>query len=134
MSATDFFDTNVLFYLLSADAAKAERAEQLVAAGGVISVQVLNEFAATAARTLAMRVAEIRVILSTLRVLCAVKPLDVTTHEFGLDLAERYRYSIYDAMIVAAALRADCSTLYSEDLRHGQKIERLMILNPFRSA
>jgi predicted nucleic acid-binding protein len=134
MTATDFFDTNVLFYLLSADAAKAERAEQLVAAGGVISVQVLNEFAATAARKLAMRVAEIRVILSTLRELCAVKPLDVTTHEFGLDLAERYRYSIYDAMIVAAALRADCSTLYSEDLRHGQKIERLMILNPFRSA
>jgi predicted nucleic acid-binding protein len=134
MSAADFFDTNVLFYLLSADAAKAERAEQLVAAGGVISVQVLNEFAATAARKLAMRVADIRVILSTLRALCAVKPLDVMTHELGLDLAQRYRYSIYDAMIVAAALRASCSTLYSEDLRHGQKIERLTILNPFRSA
>ncbi len=134
MSATDFFDTNVLFYLLSADAAKAQRTEQLVAAGGVVSVQALNEFAAVAARKLTMRVAEIRAVLSTLRALCAVKPLDVATHELGLDLAERYRYSIYDAMIIAAALRAGCSTLYSEDLRHGQKIERLTILNPFRSA
>jgi predicted nucleic acid-binding protein len=134
MSAVDFFDTNVLFYLLSADAAKAQRAEQLLATGGVVSVQVLNEFAAVAARKLAMGIAEIRVILSTLRALCAVNPLDVATHELGLDVAQRYRYSIYDAMIVAAALRAGCSTLYSEDLRHGQKIERLTILNPFRSA
>jgi predicted nucleic acid-binding protein len=134
MSAADFFDTNVLFYLLSADAAKAQRTEQLVTAGGVLSVQVLNEFAAVAARKLTMRIAEIRVVLSTVRAFCAVKPLDVATHELGLDLAERYRYSIYDAMIVAAALRAGCSTLYSEDLRHGQKIDRLTILNPFRSA
>jgi predicted nucleic acid-binding protein len=134
MSAVDFFDTNVLFYLLSADAAKAQRAEQLLATGGVVSVQVLNEFAAVAARKLAMGIAEIRVILSTLRALCAVNPLDVATHELGLGVAQRYRYSIYDAMIVAAALRAGCSTLYSEDLRHGQKIERLTILNPFRSA
>jgi predicted nucleic acid-binding protein len=134
MSAADFFDTNVLFYLLSADAAKARRTEQLVIAGGVVSVHVLNEFAAVAARKLTMRIAEIRVVLSTLRALCTVKPLDLATHELGLDLAERYRYSIYDAMIVAAALRAGCSTLYSEDLRHGQKIDRLTILNPFRSA
>ena len=130
MSADDFFDTNVLLYLLSADV-KAERAERLVAAGGIISVQVLNEFAAVAGRKLAMRVAEIKIILSSIRALCTVEPLDVATHELGLDLAERYRYSIYDSLILAAALRAGCSTLYSEDLRHGQKIEHLTIVNPF---
>jgi predicted nucleic acid-binding protein len=130
MSAADFFDTNVLLYLLSADA-RAERAERLVAAGGVISVQVLNEFAAVAGRKLAMRIAEIKIILSNIRALCTVKPLDIATHELGLDLAERYRYSIYDSLILAAALRAGCSMLYSEDLQHGQKIERLTIVNPF---
>ena len=130
MSAADFFDTNVLLYLLSADA-RAERAERLVAAGGIISVQVLDEFAAVAGRKLAMRIAEIKIVLSSIRALCTVKPLDVATHELGLDLAERYRYSIYDSLILAAALRAGCSTLYSEDFRHGQKIERLTIVNPF---
>jgi predicted nucleic acid-binding protein len=132
MSAADgFFDTNILLYLLSADAAKADRAEQLLAAGGLVSVQVLNEFAAVAAGKLAMLVAEIKEILATIRSLCIVKPLDVETHALGLDLAERFRYSIYDSMILAAALRAGCSTLFSEDFQDGQKIERLTIVNPF---
>jgi len=132
MSGADtFFDTNVLLYLLSADAAKADRAEQLVAAGGLISVQVLNEFAAVAAGKLAMRFAEIREVLATIRTLCAVKPLEVETHELGLELAERYGYSIYDSMILAAALRAGCSVLFSEDFQHGQTIDRLTIRNPF---
>lgn len=134
MRAVDnFFDTNVLLYLLSADAAKADRAEQVLATGGLVSVQVLNEFAAVAAGRLAMRIAEIREILATIRKICAVKPLDVETHALGLDLAERYRYSIYDCMILAAALRAGCSTLYSEDFQHGQRIDRLTIVNPFNA-
>ena len=55
MSAADcFFDTNVLLYLLSKDAAKADRAEALLATGGIVSVQVLNEFASVATRKLAM--------------------------------------------------------------------------------
>jgi len=132
MSATDiFFDTNVLLYLLSGDAAKADRAEGLLAAGGVVSVQVLNEFVAVAAGKLAMPLVEIREILATIRSICSVKPLDIETHELGVDLAERYRYSIYDSLILAAALRADCATLFSEDFQQGQKIERLTIRNPF---
>jgi len=131
MSAADFFDTNVLLYLLSAEPAKADRAEELLATGGLVSVQVLNEFAAAATRKLAMQIAEVRVILSIIRSICTVRPLDVETHELGLDLAERYRYSIYDCLIIAAAIRAGCSTLYSEDLQHGQRIDQLTIVNPF---
>jgi predicted nucleic acid-binding protein len=132
MSATDiFFDTNVLLYLLSGDAAKADRAEGLLAAGGIVNVQVLNEFVAVAAGKLAMPLVEIREVLATIRSICSVKPLDIETHELGVDLAERYRYSIYDSLILAAALRADCVTLFSEDFQHGQKIERLTIRNPF---
>lgn len=133
MSVADFFDTNILLYLLSADQAKADRAEQLLASGGHVSVQVLNEFASVAVRKFAMTVAEIREVLATIRAVCVVKPVELETHELGLELAERYRYSIYDSMILAAALRARCSTLYSEDFQHEQKIDRLTIVDPFRS-
>ena len=126
-----FFDTNVLLYLLSNDAAKADRAEALLATGGVVSVQVLNEFASVASRKLAMTIPEIREILSTIRAMCMVKPLDIETHELGLDMAERYGFSIYDGLIVAAAVRAGCAILYTEDLQRGQVIENLTIRNPF---
>jgi predicted nucleic acid-binding protein len=129
--ADSFFDTNVLLYLLSKEAAKADRAEALLASGGTISVQVLNEFAAVASRKLAMSISEIREVLSTVRAICAVKPLDIETHELALDMAERHRFSIYDGLIVAAAERAGCTVLYTEDLQHGQMIEKLQIRNPF---
>jgi predicted nucleic acid-binding protein len=132
MSAADtFFDTNVLLYLVSGDAAKADRAEQLLARGGSISVQVLNEFASVAVGKYAVEFTKIREVLSAIRLVCSVQPLDVETHELGLKLAERYRYSVYDSMILAAALRAGCSTLLSEDFQNGQKIDGLTIRDPF---
>lgn len=128
-----FFDTNVLLYLLSADAGKADRAEALVAAGGVVSVQVLNEFAAVAVGKLGMTAAETREALGPIRVVCRVVPISEDTHDLGMALCERYRLSIYDAMIVAAAMLAECRTLVSEDLQHGQTFDaRLKVRNPFR--
>jgi predicted nucleic acid-binding protein len=130
-----FFDTNVLLYLLSGDEVKADRAEELLASGGVISVQVLNEFAAVASRKLAMSWPEIREVLSQVRAVCTVEPLSIDTHDRGLLLAERYALSTYDAMIVASALLAECTTLYSEDLHDGQRIDRrLVVRNPFAAA
>jgi predicted nucleic acid-binding protein len=131
----DFFDTNVVLYLLSADTAKADRAEELLALGGTISVQVLNEFAAVASRRLRMSWTEIREVLAQVRAVCAVEPLTLETHERALRIAERYRLSIYDALIVAAALLAKCQTLHSEDMQDGQVVERqLTIRNPFASS
>jgi len=134
MSGTEFFfDTNVVLYLLSADPAKADRAEELLAIGGVISVQVLNEFAAVASRKLGMSWPEIREVLAQIRVVCPVEPMSVDTHDKALQLAERYGLSPYDALIVAAALLAGSTTLYSEDLQDGLVIERqLTIRNPFK--
>ena len=129
-----FFDTNVLLYLLSNDAAKADRAEALLAAGGVVSVQVLNEFASVASCKLTMTIPEVREILSTVRSVCVVKSVDVETHDLGLELAERYGFSIYDGLIVAAAVRAGCAILYTEDLQRGQVIENLTIRNPFAGS
>jgi|SRR5450631_1335638 len=127
-----FFDTNVVLYLLSADSAKADRAEELLATGGAISVQVLNEFVAVATRKLHMSWTEIREVLAQVRAVCVVKPVTIETHERAMQISERYGLSIYDALIVSAALLADCTTLHSEDMQDGQVIERqLTIRNPF---
>jgi predicted nucleic acid-binding protein len=129
--AKPFLDTNVVLYLLSADAAKADRAEELLAGGGIISVQVLNEFAAVASRKLGMSWSEIRDALGPIRAVCEVEPVSVAIHDRALEVAERYGISIYDATIVATALGAGCETLYSEDFQDGQVIEKLTIRNPF---
>lgn len=136
MSAGEqFFDTNVLLYLLSGEDAKADRAEVLIAGGGVVSVQVLNEFAAVASRKLRMAWPEVREILAQVRAVCRVVPLDVETHDGGLNLAERWRLPFYDALIVASALRAGCRVLYSEDFQDGQLFEKQMtVRNPFREG
>lgn len=129
-----FIDTNILLYLLSADKEKADQAEKIVQAGGLISVQVLNEMANVARRKLAMPWTEINEVLSLIRSLCSTAPLTIETHDRGRLIAERYGLSLYDAMIVAAALIGGCETLYSEDLHNGLLIDHQMrICNPFRS-
>ncbi|HZZ61866.1 MAG TPA: PIN domain-containing protein [Roseiarcus sp.] len=133
MPASRFFDTNILVYIASRNAAKAARAEGAIAAGGAVNVQVLNELANVARRKMRMSWAETRAFLDMLRGLLTVHPLTVESHETGLRLAERYGFSTYDAMIVASALHAGCDTLWSEDMQHGLALEEgLRIVNPFR--
>ena len=130
----NFFDTNVLLYLASGDPAKADWAEKLIGDGGTISVQVLNEIANVAHRKMGLSWAETHAFLSTVRALLPVRPVTIDIHEAGLLLAERYRLSIYDAMIAASALEADCDTLWSEDMQDGIDLDgRLRILDPFRA-
>ncbi|MFZ5565361.1 MAG: PIN domain-containing protein [Thermodesulfobacteriota bacterium] len=127
-----FIDTNVVLYLLSADTRKADRAEAIMAAGGCVSVQVLNEVASVARRKLAMPWPEVVELLSLIRSMCNVLPLTLETHETGLRVARQYNLNIYDATIVAAALIEACGTLYSEDMQNGLVIDnRLSIRNPF---
>ena len=130
--AGSFLDSNVLLYLASADPLKANRAETVLAVGGTISVQVLNEVANVARRKMAMSWEEVRAFISGVRALVETIPLTISVHDRGLELAERYGLSIYDTLIVAAALEAGCDTLYSEDMQHGMRIgESLTIVNPF---
>ena len=133
MSGADaFFDTSVLLYLLSQDAAKADRVEALLAEHGTISVQVLNEFAAVAIRKLKMPLPEIREVLDTIRAVCDVVPVTVQTHDRALAIVERYGFSLYDSLLIAAALIAGSKRLYCEDLQHDQLIDRqLRVVNPF---
>jgi predicted nucleic acid-binding protein len=132
-AANAFIDTNILLYLLSADTAKADRAETIVRAGGLISVQVLNEMVNVARRKLAMPWGEINELVALIRLLCPAEPLTIETHDKGRLVAEQYGLSVYDAMIVAAALLGGCEILYSEDMQDGLRIDhRLRICNPFR--
>ena len=130
-----FFDTNVLLYVASGDLTKAGRAEELIGVGGTISVQVLNEIANVSRRKMTMSWTETRAFLSLIRGLLSVEPITTGTHKTGLTLAERYGLSTYDAMIAASALRADCETLWSEDMQDGMVLhDQLRIVNPFRDA
>jgi predicted nucleic acid-binding protein len=135
MSGKSFFDTTILIYSVSAEDPRAVIAEKLLADGGYLSVQVLNEFAAVARRKLNMSWGEIGDVLSAVRALCEPPtPLSINTHEAALEIAAHYGYHIYDALILAAALEADCDVLYSEDMQNAQNIGALTIRNPFQTG
>ena len=124
----------MLLYVASGDPAKADRAEELIDTGGMISVQVLNEITNVARRRMGMSWTETRAFLSMIRGLLPVQPLTSDIHETGLTLAELYGLSTYDAMIAASALHAECDTLWSEDMQDGIVFDgRLRTVNPFRA-
>lgn len=128
-----FLDTNVILYVASMDASKAARAETLIEAGGLISVQVLNEIANVARQKMDLAWPEVHGLLDTVRGLMEIAPLTVETHREGLALSERYGLSVHDAMIVAVALEGRCETLWSEDMQDGLVVgNRLIIRDPFR--
>jgi predicted nucleic acid-binding protein len=132
--AESFFDTSVLLYLLCSDEEKADRVEGLLAESGTISVQVLNEFTAVASRKFKMPPIEIREVLETVRDICLTEPLTVEDHDRACEIMDRYKFSFYDSVIVASALHAGCTVLYSEDLQDGQVIDKqLRIADPFEA-
>lgn len=131
--SSGFPDTNVLIHAFSTGD-KQSAAQSLIARGGLISVQSLNEFANVARRKLAFTWDETQTALAAIQLYFPrVAPLDLPTHAVGLDIARRYRIAIYDSMIVAAALRGGCDTLWSEDMHDGLLVDgRLRVVNPFR--
>jgi predicted nucleic acid-binding protein len=126
-----FFDTNILVYAQQAGG-KADRARALLAGGGKLSVQVLNEFTAVSRRKQGKEWREIREAISDLLVLVD-SPLALTLdlHAAARALAEEHWLSFYDALIVASAIDAGCNVLYSEDMQHGRSIGGLATANPF---
>lgn len=130
MSA-EFADTNVVLYLLD-EGTKSDRAEAILGKGPRISVQVLNEAMVNCRRKAGLSWGETGAFLSGVQALCPVDDLTLQTHEVGRALAERYGFSVYDSMIVSAALIAKCTTLWTEDMQDGLLVEdQLRIVNPF---
>ena len=127
-----FLDTNVLIYAVLSDDPRCTAAERLLAAGGTISVQVLNEFANVARGKLKWLWLDIEATLALVRSRSGrVREISVLTHEAALALARDHSLAFYDALIVATALEAGCDTLFTEDMQHGRKFGSLTIVNPF---
>jgi predicted nucleic acid-binding protein len=129
--ATTFLDSNVVLYLLSGEARKADRAEALLRVRPTISVQVLNEITSVCLRKLRLPWEEVEAVIAAVKSNASVVPLTVESHALAMELAQRHQLSFYDAHVVASALQAGAQTLFSEDMHHGLEIEGLRILNPF---
>jgi len=113
----EFLDSKILVYAFTADP-RAAVAQGLLERGGIISVQGLNEFTSMARRKLTMTWAEVLESLAAIRTLCdTILPIDIETHAEGLRIAEYYGYAMFDTLIIASALRANCNTLWSEDMQ-----------------
>ncbi|NJL50263.1 MAG: PIN domain-containing protein [Blastochloris sp.] len=126
-----FFDTNILIYGQQ-KSGKGDRARVILAQGGTLSVQVLNEFAAVARRKLGYGWGEVgEAIDDALSLVESPLPLTVETHTVARLLARDHGLSFHDALIVASAIEAGCDTLWSEDMQHGRAIGSLTIRNPF---
>lgn len=128
-----FLDSNVLIYAFSHGDWRNRRAEELVTPGAALSVQVLNEFVSVGRGKLRMTWDEIQQALGGIAlVIPDPRPLTLEIHRRAVELSATLGYHIYDSLIIASALDANCSVLYSEDLQDGQVIGGLTIRNPFR--
>jgi predicted nucleic acid-binding protein len=138
MTGMPFFDTNILLYSISRDAAEAEKRERAIALldgdDGALSVQVLQEFYVQTTRStrpdrlphdiaagLIKRWTRFRVQEITLAILAG-----------ALEIKTAHGFSYWDSAIIAAARALGCRELYTEDMSHGRQIEGVMIINPFR--
>ncbi|MBC9882025.1 PIN domain-containing protein [Bradyrhizobium sp. INPA01-394B] len=126
-----FFDSNILIYAYSTDA-RRQLALNVIAGGGTISAQVLNEFTNVLRKKQKQDWPVIEAAVQSLRFRFPdIVPLTSDTHAAALALARDHTLAFYDALIIAAAIEAGCDTLYSEDLQHGRNIGGLTIVNPF---
>lgn len=136
----DFLDSNLFIYLFDeTDTRKREAAEDLVLTAlrdgtGCISFQVVQETLNVLTRKLATPLTPDdarRFLDAVLLPLWTIMP-SAALYARALAVQARYGFSFYDALILAAALEAGCTRLLSEDLQHGQQIDGLTIINPFR--
>ena len=136
----EFIDSNVFIYLFDeTNSDKRNAAENVVYNGletgiACISFQVIQETLNILTSKLKTVVApdDTRRFLENVLVpLWRIMPSKELYYR-GLDIQARYRYSFYDSLIIAAGVESGCRTLYSEDLQHGQRIERMTIVNPFK--
>lgn len=131
MSGKAFVDTNVVVYALSSDA-KSAIAQATLDSAQTLSLQVLNEYAHVARRKQKRSPEEIGEVTRGFRENFEIRPITAAQHDEALLLCGRYGYGFFDSLLIATALDAGCTTLYSEDLQHRQLIDkRLRIINPF---
>jgi predicted nucleic acid-binding protein len=126
-----FFDTNILIYAVAGDP-RRQTAQKLIADGGFISVQVLNEFVAVTRRKMNLDWTAIESALGAfLRLFHPPVPLTADLSARARELARLHGLPVYDALVIAAGQSAGCSVLYSEDMQHARRFGALQVINPF---
>ncbi|MBI5122199.1 MAG: PIN domain-containing protein [Rhodospirillales bacterium] len=128
-----FLDSNVVLYAIGNDAGKRDIAAGLLSRHPVISTQVLLETANVCKRKFGLDVSAIKNVLGIVESTADVRLITSDSIRHALEFAERYGFTVFDSLIAATAIEAGCTTLYSEDFQHGQKIAgSLTIIDPFR--
>lgn len=132
MPGKAFLDSNILIYAVGEDDARRAIAGALIVNDAVVSAQVLAETAAVLGRKHHIPASSIERILVAVIARVHCEPLTSETVLAAVRLGVRLGYSHYDSQIIAAALAAGCTELYSEDMQHGELIDgTLTIINPF---
>jgi predicted nucleic acid-binding protein len=132
MTVRVFADTNLFIYAESQDQHKTACALAIIQNSPVVSSQVINETVSVLTRKHGFLLSEAHEIAESLLDLCEVVAVDANTIRKAIDLAKRYSLSHWDSLIIAAALLANCQTLFSEDMQHGQVFDKqLTVVNPF---
>jgi len=126
-------DTNVLVYCHSDDELDKQKiATSFFDLQPLISAQVLSEYINVIKRTMKLPKDKIMDMCLQNIELCILQPVSLTTLRAARNLIDRYDFQLFDSIVVASALEANCHILYSEDLQHGLVVEkRLEIINPF---
>lgn len=132
-----FIDTNIVVYAFSLESEKKNISKQLIKQAhkksGCLSFQVIQEFLNTVTKKfqVPLKKEDAQKYLSEILFpICEVFPSE-KLYISALDIREKWKFSFYDSLIIAAAVEANCKILYSEDLQHNQKIYDLTILNPY---
>ncbi|MUG92718.1 PIN domain-containing protein [Scytonema sp. UIC 10036] len=142
IAVASFIDTNVWLYRLFEDqkieAAERNRKRYIAISitsvqGIIISTQVVNEVCANLLKKAAFNEEQIKSVIQSLYSRCTVVEFSMNTFEYASDIRSQYNFSFWDSLIVACALGADASILYSEDMQDGLVVAgKLKIVNPFK--
>ena len=132
MTVKFFADTNVILYTIGQDQRKTAIARNLINAELVVSTQVVNECVSVCLRKFGFTKEKSYVFADSIMCRTDVMPVYEATVRNSGDIAINNQISNWGALIIAAALLADCDVLYSEDMQHGQIFNnQLTVVNPF---
>lgn len=138
MKDKTFIDTNILVYANDrSDKARHERAKRIIIenirkGNAAVSTQVLSEFYVTVTQKIEVKLSpEI-----ARKEIMLLRSIEIVEIDYGsilkaIQISNQQRLSYWDALIMASALKSMCTSIYTEDMNHGQTVEGVRILNPF---
>ncbi|MDN3512013.1 MAG: PIN domain-containing protein [Candidatus Jettenia sp.] len=130
-----FVDTNVLIYFISSEERKKVKAKEVIFSNqdACISSQVISEFISVCFSKNLLEFDEINMLVGDLMDALKLSAIKESTIKKALQVKKDSNYSYWDSLVIASALENNCSTLYTEDMQHGQTLEdSLTIINPFK--